>query len=164
MAGEASHITGVVAAREQLTIRLTSPGPDFPSRIAQPVFCAVPSNTPIDPPGVALIPSAGPYYVTSYTPGQGVVLARNPNYHGSRPHRLRADRARRAESQLRGPFTKSRRATADFTSLGGDDYRRRPVRHARARLAARYGPRQRSRDHGGQQYFVNPPWRSTSSR
>ena len=35
-----------------------------------------------------MIPSAGPYRVASYTPGQGVVLTRNPNYHGSRPHRL----------------------------------------------------------------------------
>jgi ABC-type transport system substrate-binding protein len=33
-----------------------------------------------------VIPGAGPYYVASYTPGQGVVVRRNPNYHGSRPH------------------------------------------------------------------------------
>ena len=32
------------------------------------------------------MPSAGPYYVASYTPDQGAVLKRNPNYHGSRPH------------------------------------------------------------------------------
>ena len=38
--------------------------------------------------GVNHVPSAGPYYVASYTPGQGAVLKRNPNYHGSRPHAL----------------------------------------------------------------------------
>ena len=34
------------------------------------------------------MPSAGPYYVASYTPGQGAVLKRNPNYGGARPHAL----------------------------------------------------------------------------
>ena len=84
MAGKATHIAGVLANGDTLTIRLLAPAPDFVSRIAEPAFCAVPSNTPIK--GARLIPSAGPYYVTSYTPGQGVLLARNPNYHGSRPH------------------------------------------------------------------------------
>ena len=61
--------------------------PDPTSRRAhEPGFCAVPSDTPVDPNGVRAIPSAGPYYVASYTPGQGVVLVRNPNYRGSRPH------------------------------------------------------------------------------
>ncbi len=70
MAGKAAHITGVVANRDTLTIRLRAPAPDFLSRIAEPAFCAVPSNTPIK--GTrGVIPSAGPYYVASYTPGQG---------------------------------------------------------------------------------------------
>ena len=33
-------------------------------------------------------PVAGPYYIASYTPRQQLVLRRNPNYHGDRPHRL----------------------------------------------------------------------------
>ena len=69
-------------------IRLTKPAPNLPWLLAQPFFCAVPSNTPPDPHGDGVIPSAGPYRVASNTPGQGVVLLRNPNYHGSRPHRL----------------------------------------------------------------------------
>ena len=32
-----------------------------------------------------MVPVPGLYYVSSYTPGQGVVLVRNPNCHGSRP-------------------------------------------------------------------------------
>ena len=47
MAGKASHIAGVVANGDTLTIRLLAPAPDFLSRLAQPAFCAVPSNTPI---------------------------------------------------------------------------------------------------------------------
>ena len=47
MAGNASHIAGVTATGDTLTIRLLAPAPDFLSRIAQPAFCAVPSNTPI---------------------------------------------------------------------------------------------------------------------
>ena len=85
MAGRSRHISGIVAAGDTLTIQLLKPLPDFVSRLAQPVLCAVPPNTPIDPKGVRIIPSAGPYHVVSYTPGQGIVLARNPNYHGRRP-------------------------------------------------------------------------------
>ena len=65
MAGKASHITGVIASGDTLTIKLLAPAPDFLSRLALPAFCAVPSNTPLNPNGVRVIPSAGPYYVTS---------------------------------------------------------------------------------------------------
>ena len=77
-------------ARQHASVHLLAPAPDLPTRLALPFFCAVPLDTPLDAKGVRVIPSAGPYYVTSYTPGQGVVLKRNPNYTGSRPHR--ADR------------------------------------------------------------------------
>ena len=155
-AGEASHITGLVAGGEQLTIRLTSPVGDFPSQIAQSGFCAVPSNTPIHPAGLPLIPSAGPYYVTSYTPGQGAVLARNPNYHGSRPHHFA-----RIELGVGIPAARAvheiERATADFTSLGGDDYPSTTRFSTLApQLAAHYGAGSSAAGHGGQQYFVNP--------
>ena len=39
MAGKASHITGVVASGDTLTIRLLAPAPDFLSRLARPTFC-----------------------------------------------------------------------------------------------------------------------------
>ena len=51
-------------------------------------FCAVPIGTPVAAGGLPVTPSAGPYYVLSYTPMQQVVLGRNPNYRGPRPHRL----------------------------------------------------------------------------
>ena len=48
---------------------------------------SVPLGTPAVG-GLNAIPSAGPYYIASYTPRQQLVLERNPNYHGNRPHRL----------------------------------------------------------------------------
>ena len=87
-AGSADHIAGIVARGDALTIRLRAPNPDIVSRLTEPPACAVPSDTPIDPRGVNVIPSAGPYYVQSFTPGQGVVLVRNTNYHGSRPRQF----------------------------------------------------------------------------
>jgi ABC-type transport system substrate-binding protein len=85
MSGRAPHISGVVASGNTLTIRLVKPAPDILSRLALTFFCAVPLDTPVDPKGVRTIPAAGPYYVSSYTPGQGAELVRNPNYHGGRP-------------------------------------------------------------------------------
>jgi ABC-type transport system substrate-binding protein len=49
----------------------------------------VPIGTPIVSGGVQQpIPSAGPYYITDAYLDERLVLERNPNYHGSRPHKL----------------------------------------------------------------------------
>ncbi|HMC69189.1 MAG TPA: ABC transporter substrate-binding protein, partial [Mycobacteriales bacterium] len=147
MAGKAAHITGVIARGSTLTIRLTAPAPSLLARVAEPAFCAVPSNTPIDPHGVRVIPSAGPYRVASYTPGQGVVLTRNPNYHGSRPHRLA-----RIELVVGVP---PQRAVAQVQT-GTADYAVLEVTSADvATLAARYGPGSPAARSGHQQYFVD---------
>jgi YVTN family beta-propeller protein len=87
IAGKARHIAGIQARGDRLTVRLTARAPDLPARLASPLFCAVPTDTPIRPLS-GPIPSAGPYYAASVTPGRGFVLLRNPNYHGERPHRL----------------------------------------------------------------------------
>jgi YVTN family beta-propeller protein len=147
MAGKAAHIAGVTARANTLTIRLTDPAPNLPTRLAQPAFCAVPSNTPIERHDV--IPSAGPYRVASFTPNQGVVLTRNPSYHGSRPHRVaRIELAvgipgHRAIAQVED-------GTADYAMNGAVD------RTNAATLAARYGPHSPAAKSGHQQYFVNP--------
>jgi YVTN family beta-propeller protein len=151
MAGKASHIAGVVANGDTLTIGLDAPAPDFLSRIAQSAFCAVPSNTPIK--GARVIPSAGPYYVASYTPGQGVVLARNPNYHGRRPHHF-------ARIQLavgipaRRAFAAIEAGSADYTNLAL--YPSTTTAALAARLVAQYGAGSAAAARGRQQYFVNP--------
>ena len=89
-AGETSHVSGVSAGRNMLVFRLTQPVPDLPRVLALNVFCAVPPGTPIVAHGLdAPIPSAGPYYLAAETDSV-VVLKRNPNYAGPRPHHLDA--------------------------------------------------------------------------
>jgi YVTN family beta-propeller protein len=153
MTGKAGHIAGVVADRDMLTIHLLAPAPDFLSRIALPAFCAVPSDTPINRKGVTPA-SAGPYYVASYTPGQGVVLETNPNYHGSRPHhfaRIQLD----VQISAHRAFPQIEAGIADFTDFSL--YRSSPALGAlAARLTARYGPASPAARRGRQQYFVNP--------
>jgi peptide/nickel transport system substrate-binding protein len=149
-AGKTKHISGISARGNILTVRLTRASPDIVSRLAQPLFCPVPLGTPVEPKGVNSVPSAGPYYVASYTPGQGAVLRRNPNYHGSRPHALdeidytvgvgRAQGAKEVEG-----------GTADFTLVDG-----LPAKQL-ARLVSRYGPGSPAARAGRQRYFVNSP-------
>jgi peptide/nickel transport system substrate-binding protein len=148
MAGKAAHISGIAARGDALTVRLTAPAADLPARLAQPFFCAVPSDTPIDPGGVRVIPSAGPYRVASYTPGQGVVLTRNPNYRGSRPHRLA-----RIELAVGIPGPRS---IADVEAGRADTAMDGQIDAADApRLAARYGAGSAAARSGRQQYFVS---------
>jgi peptide/nickel transport system substrate-binding protein len=153
IAGKASHIAGVVARADKLTIRLLAPAPDFLARLALPAFCAVPTNTPVST-NVHRIPSAGPYYVTSDTPGQGIVLTRNPNYRGSRP-------AHFARIEVAGGIPPQRAAaeiqagTADYTPLGLET-NSTTVAGLASRLAARYGPGSVAAARGRQQYFITP--------
>ena len=161
MAGRARHIAGVIASGDSLTIRLLAPAPDFLSRIAEPAFCAVPSDTPVDPNGVRVIPAAGPYYVATYTPGQGVVLVRNPNYHGSRPHRFeRIELAVGIAAQR--TVTDVESGSADYTNLGLWTFSAtggstaRGIAALASELAARYGPGSAAVRGGRQRYFVNP--------
>ena len=149
MAGKTPHIAGIIARGSTLTIRLTAPAPDLPSRIAEPFFCAVPPDTPIERNGVPEIPSAGPYRVTSYTPGQGIVLTRNPNYHGSRPHRLARIELNVAVSPQRA-IAQVKAGRADY-ALDGE-----VTQPDAASLAARYGAGSSAAKSGHQQYFVTP--------
>jgi YVTN family beta-propeller protein len=147
-AGKARHISGITAKHDKLTFRLTEPAPDFLTRIAMPFFCAVPSGTPVSPQGVRLIPMAGPYYVVSYSPRQGAVLRRNPNYHGPRPHHLQEIDVSLdiGQKQTVGAIEAGR---ADFAAAGV------PPRSART-LVKRYGPGSAAARAGDQRFFVNP--------
>jgi YVTN family beta-propeller protein len=155
MAGRASHIAGIVARADQLTIRLTAPAPDFLSRIALPGFCAVPSNTPSTP-TPRMIPAAGPYYVSAYAPGHGVMLARNPNYRGTRPHHFA-----RIQLAIGVPAGLAVRevelGSADYTTLGPYSYPTTTrIASLVPQLAARYGARSRGAARGRPQFFTNP--------
>ena len=146
--GKASHIAGVTANGDTLTIRLVERDPTFPAKIAMPFFCAVPENTPIDRKILPVIPSAGPYYVSSYVPHRQLVLKRNPNYGGRRPHRL--------ERIVYTLGVKPEDAVARVEA-GQADYAANyiPI-ETDARLAARYGATSPAAARGGQRYFLNP--------
>ena len=148
MAGRAKHISGVIASGDKLTIRLTKPNPLLPTQLALPFFCAVPSGTPIDPHGVAVIASAGPYTVRSFSPSQdAAVLVRNTNYHGSRPHHF--DRIDISGGVLRQTAVHAVESGAVDLADEGE------VTAASARdITARYGARSPAASHGHQQAFI----------
>ena len=143
-AGKARHLAGVEARGDRLTIHLVQRAPDLPARLATFVFCAVPTDTPIRPVSGA-IPSAGPYYVASATPGRGFVLLRNPNYHGDRPHRLQ-----RIEIIVGDPHPV---AQIEASRL---DYAIGPIPAGESgRLERLYGAHSDHARRGRQRYFVN---------
>jgi YVTN family beta-propeller protein len=145
-AGRAATIVGVSARGLRLTIRLVAPAPDFLARISTDGFCAVPGDTPIDPKGVEGIPSAGPYYVARHVPGQSLLLARNPNYSGSRP---------RAVKQIAVTVGIDGNAALHDVLYGTADYTLTVPPGAIGSLS-RYGPASDAARVGGQQYFEEP--------
>ena len=87
--GDAQDISGISVRGNVLRIRLVAPAGDFTTRLSLPFFAAVPIGTPVVNGGLQTpIPSAGPYYLRVRWQDSLVVLERNPNYHGPRPHRL----------------------------------------------------------------------------
>ena len=83
--GKAGSVTGVTARGNKLTVRLTQADPTFLAEIAMPFFGAVKPNMAIDPKGINVYPSAGPYRIASRDVGRQVVLERNRFYKGTRP-------------------------------------------------------------------------------
>ena len=88
LAGKATRASGVVARGNSLVVRFTRPAPDFPARTTMPFFCAVPPGLPSSAEGIGAFPSAGPYYVQDYRPGERVVIRQNPFYGGTRARHL----------------------------------------------------------------------------
>lgn len=84
LSGRRRTASGIVARSNTLVVRFVRPAPDFLSRTAMPFFCAVPPNLRSSGEGVGAFPSAGPYYVQEYRPGERVVIRRNPYYGGTR--------------------------------------------------------------------------------
>ncbi len=148
LADQFNGLAGVVAKGHTLTIRLSRPDGGFLANLANGSACAVPPDTPVVAGGLDTVPSAGPYYVASYTPRQQIVLRRNPNYRGDRPHRL--DEIEIAigvdNSQALGEIEAGK---ADYALDGSP-------RAAGPTLAARYGPGSVAARKGRQQYFINP--------
>lgn len=153
ISGRTTRLAGVTATADRLVIHLLHAAPDFPARLATPWFCAVPPDTPISPSDTGVIPSAGPYYVASYSPGKSIVLRRNPSYHGTRPRRL-------AEIDYQIGVA-PQRATSEVISGQADYYGNTVFGSAiapavQARLAERYGPQSPAAGAGHQQFFTEP--------
>ncbi len=92
--GGASHIAGIRAEGDTLSITLREPSDTFLDRLAFPAFCPVPLGTPIvaggvdDPTsggaGAPNLAMSGPFYVSYHLHGELTILERNSNYHGPR--------------------------------------------------------------------------------
>jgi YVTN family beta-propeller protein len=155
MAGRTRGIAGVSARGTTLVMRLERPVPDLTARLAAPYFCAVPPNTPIKRNGVDAVPSAGPYYVASRVPERSLVLRRNPNYSGPRPHRLAEIRytigvpEEKAVAAVEG-------GRADYVEINPPNLAGGLPAEPRQRLIERYGPPSEAARAGRQQLFTQP--------
>ena len=128
--GKATTLAGAVAKGRTLTMRLTKRTPDFLRRTTD--FCAVPRNLPVDPEGAsAPLPSAAPYYVAEYVPGERLVLERNRFYNGPRRTTSTASSPTWPSTQTRSS-TRSRAASSTGAGVGSDIAERE--RRARAAL------------------------------
>jgi peptide/nickel transport system substrate-binding protein len=146
-AGVASSISGVTVRGPVLTIQLTRPEPSLPALLATPFFCAVPSDAP--PPTVgAVLPSAGPYYVSSSDLAGKTVLKTNPNYTGRRTHVFdEIDYLANVPADDIQADVAAGRADYAADGLPPEDW---------ASVAAAYGPGSPAAQAGHQQMFVNP--------
>lgn len=149
MDGKADSVSGVVADGNKLTIRLTTVAPDFLARIAMPFFCALPKNTEVNANGLeAPVPSAGPYYIATYEPKRTIILKKNPNYTGDRPHNLDTI-TYNVGVDPNSTKLQIEKNQVDWAADGVS-----PTAHAE--LGRKYGPDSQAAKDGKQQYFVNP--------
>jgi ABC-type transport system substrate-binding protein len=159
--GKAEHISGLRVSGDRLTITLTRSSPDLLERLAMPFFCPVPTGTPAVPAGAVLhtegsngpddtVPSAGPYYIAGAVNGEYVILKRNPNYMGPRPHTLDAIALRegidpgQAVGRVEG-------GTWDGTTNLGDS-----VMSPDGQVAKAWGPNGTSASTSSQRYYPVP--------
>jgi ABC-type transport system substrate-binding protein len=145
---KADSISGIEVDGNTLTIRLTDVAPDFLARVAMPFFMAVPPDTPVDSRGLDKVASAGPYYVSEWTPRRQLVLERNPNYDGDRVANF--DRiVYTVGVDLQQGVLLIRNGEADYAGDGLP-----PA--ANGELGDEFGPESDAAEEGLQQYFVNP--------
>ena len=64
----ADTVVGIIRAFDRAVLGLARPDGAFLANLAGGSACAVPRDTPADAGGINDIPSAGPYYIASYTP------------------------------------------------------------------------------------------------
>jgi len=156
--GRAPHISGLKASGDILSITLVKPSPDFLQRLALPFFCPVPIGTPLSPQGFGGggpfggqgIPSAGPYYVAEFNNEEYVILKRNPNYHGPRPHAFDAIAIREGVDASTAVDRMENQQWDGITSLSG------PALEPGGPLDHRWGAGSDAAASGDQRYFLTP--------
>jgi DNA-binding SARP family transcriptional activator/ABC-type oligopeptide transport system substrate-binding subunit len=154
--GEARHISGLRTSGGTLSITLTRQSPDFLERLAMPFFCPVPVGTPFVagaphqevPGGDGSIVSAGPYYVAYYGGDGYVILQRNPNYVGPRPHALDFIAIREDADASAAMDGVQNHGWDGITSMSD------PELDPGGPLARRWGPGSVAAAEGDQRYFV----------
>jgi peptide/nickel transport system substrate-binding protein len=146
--GKAQDVSGITVSGDKLTIKLTTVAPDFLSRIAMPFFCAIPKDMAINPKGEQTYASAGPYFISKYIPARTLVLERNPNYTGDRPHNLDKVVYTIGVNPKQG-LLQVQKGTADWPADGVP-----PSAHSE--LSEKWGPDSENAKNGKQRYFVNP--------
>ena len=141
---KARSVTGVTAKGQTLVIKLRQANPTFLAELAMPFFGAVKPSMGIDPKGISVFPSAGPYRIVGRTIAQSLTLARNPFYKGTRP--ANADRiVYTVNTDQNQSLLQVRAGQADYDASGVP-----PTAHAD--LAQQFGVRK----DGNGRYFVNP--------
>jgi peptide/nickel transport system substrate-binding protein len=145
--GKAKKVSGVTVDGNTLTIRLTKPAPDFLSRIAMWFFCAIPTDTPVDPQKEKPVSTSGPYYVVSWNPNRQLILKKNPNYKGSRPANVDEIRYT-ANVEQTTSVLQIQRGEADYAGDGIP-----PTKNCE--LGRQFGPDSAAAKSGKQQFFVN---------
>lgn len=138
-------IASAVASGGQLVITLNAPAPSLVETLAESLFCAVPSDTPLDGFAPATTPSAGPYYVASAPAGE-FVLKQNPNYGGSRIRNL---------GEIDWFYGVGRDQAISDVESGVADYATNLNGADHSALSAAYGPGSQAAVDGHQQYFAN---------
>lgn len=143
------HVSGIQVQGNKLIINLTKQYATIIPVVATPFACAVPIGTPINSKGQNTVPGAGPYYVASYTPNKSVVLKRNPNYHGTRPHYLNEIDVSQLQIDENQGLLEVKNGTLDYCPDC--------VTAAQTQsLYQSYGPGSTAASSGDQRYFVSP--------
>jgi peptide/nickel transport system substrate-binding protein len=142
-------IPGVEVKGDQLILHLTKANGTIEAEMATPFMCAIPHDLPVDSKGVNSIAGAGPYYIASYKPNQSLVLKKNPNYTGPRPHYL--------DEIDYGQFSIDKNQGILETKNGQLDYCPDCVTAAQSlSLAQQYGEGSPAAQQGKQSFFISP--------
>src|SRR5919108_194547 len=83
-----ANVPGAIARGNKFILKLTHADGGMLSKLAMPFFSAISLKTKVDPHGVTVYPSAGPYYISSYVRGRHLVLKQNKFYKGNRPRNI----------------------------------------------------------------------------